>query len=387
MPPIPSTTSRGRARTAPPTSEDSMAIALSRLVAEAMEPPPSHTRPEGTPSPARLSLHLRSDPDTSVDLRAPRLDPLAFSPELLPASVVVPAAGRPPAPLRMGPVFHALLGAVTLAVFALALVIFAGPRPTSMRDVSGEPTAPTLSVSRAASPVVHDAHARSPRSRTVARASRSEPPSPVAGGAPSRHSDVEAESSLAPDAEAAGGESRSTSTSTSESVSKSTSKSRTKTKTELAGASQDAEPEVPKRPSSTDSRGLSADCILDPSRCDRAIARTDAAPSRPASPRTKPVTSKDDGLPDKLTSAQIRKGLSLVKDEAEACALRNGAPTGAKVQVKLSIAGSTGEIAEASPRGEFASTSLGRCVARALSAAAFPRFERSRMGVLYSVRM
>jgi hypothetical protein len=55
--------------------------------------------------------------------------------------------------------------------------------------------------------------------------------------------------------------------------------------------------------------------------------------------------------------------------------------------VQLSIEGTTGLVLSATPQGEHADGSLGRCVARALEKTSFPRFTAPRMGTLSSVRL
>jgi hypothetical protein len=123
---------------------------------------------------------------------------------------------------------------------------------------------------------------------------------------------------------------------------------------------------APARPASTPATkpaakpaapAISADCILDPSRCG----------------------------PEKLTSAQIRSGLKQVEPAAKRCAVTHGASSGTRVPVRLSIGG-TGSIRSATPQDPYANA-LGRCVADELSKASFPTFSQSSMGVLYTVTL
>jgi len=100
-----------------------------------------------------------------------------------------------------------------------------------------------------------------------------------------------------------------------------------------------------------------------------------ADPSRPA-PR-----------PNKLSTSQLKRALATTKADARRCGPEHGAELGTRVQVKLSIEGITGSVLDASPKGVHEGTSLGRCVALALSRTQFPQFQVARMGTLYSVRL
>lgn len=121
---------------------------------------------------------------------------------------------------------------------------------------------------------------------------------------------------------------------------------------------------APPKPSSPVRPSLTADCILDPSRC------ADGSTSRP----------------ETLTSAQIRSGLQRVEAQAKRCAVTHGASADTRVRVQLSIDGATGRVRQATPQAPH-SDALGRCVATALSKATFPAFTRSSMGVIYTVSM
>jgi hypothetical protein len=112
---------------------------------------------------------------------------------------------------------------------------------------------------------------------------------------------------------------------------------------------------TPARPSTPT---LSADCILDPSRCG----------------------------PERLTSAQVRTGLQQVVPAAKLCAAAHGAATGTRVPVRLSIDGATGSVRSATPQAPH-QDALGRCVANELGNASFPAFTQSSMGVVYTVTL
>ena len=110
------------------------------------------------------------------------------------------------------------------------------------------------------------------------------------------------------------------------------------------------------KPSSTPA--ITADCVIDPSRC----------------------------MPEQLTAAQIRSALQRVEGNAKRCAAAHGATADTRVRVQLSIEGSTGRVRTATAQDPHANA-LGRCVANELSNARFPSFTRSSMGVIYAVTL
>jgi len=120
----------------------------------------------------------------------------------------------------------------------------------------------------------------------------------------------------------------------------------------------------------------SVSCILDPASCGM------GTPQRAPKATAESPTSR---RPEKLSTAQIRSGLSGPKAEAKQCADMHAAPAGTTVKVRLSIAGS-GEVRSATAQAPHAD-SLGRCVANALSKAEFSPFGAAAMGVVYSVRL
>jgi len=121
----------------------------------------------------------------------------------------------------------------------------------------------------------------------------------------------------------------------------------------------------------------SVECVLDPSKCG-----TSSTPSKPKSPIV------DSGpRPEKLSQTQLRTGLTAAKSAAKQCGRTHGATPGSSVQIKLSIAGSTGSVSSATPTGDAADTALGLCVAGAAEKASFPTFTKSTMGVLFTFRM
>jgi hypothetical protein len=85
-----------------------------------------------------------------------------------------------------------------------------------------------------------------------------------------------------------------------------------------------------------------------------------------------------------LTSSEIKAALEGVDVAAKACA--HGAdPAPAAVRVQLAVSG-LGTVMRSTPLGPHAGTDLGRCVAEAPALAKFPRFKKSTIGVVWSVR-
>ena len=122
---------------------------------------------------------------------------------------------------------------------------------------------------------------------------------------------------------------------------------------------------------------VSPECVIDPASCGLGAPR-DTTP-RP----TKATTD----LPEKLGESALRQGMAKVKAKAKACRAQFGGSAGEKVEVKLTISGSTGRVTKAAPIGSHAGTPLGGCVAAALKRAEFARFGASVQGVRYGVRL
>lgn len=91
------------------------------------------------------------------------------------------------------------------------------------------------------------------------------------------------------------------------------------------------------------------------------------------------------GAPEKLDTSALKAGIAAAKDAAEA-RCEDLADGGDKVEVKLSIRGSTGKVSSAEVRGAAAGTALGTCVARELKTASFDRFEAAQQGLIVTVR-
>lgn len=119
------------------------------------------------------------------------------------------------------------------------------------------------------------------------------------------------------------------------------------------------------------------DCILDPSKCGSGSKKKSSKPKPSANPN----------LPEKLTSADIKKGVAPHKAAAKSCGGKHGGTAGEKVTVKLSISGSTGKVTSSSATGKHAGTALGNCVAKALKSATFTKFQKSSLGVQYPIRL
>ncbi|MEM6996198.1 MAG: hypothetical protein AAF721_37170, partial [Myxococcota bacterium] len=120
------------------------------------------------------------------------------------------------------------------------------------------------------------------------------------------------------------------------------------------------------------------DCILDPSKCGSGKKKA----SKP-----KPSGGTDPNLPEKLTSADIKKGVAPHKGAAKSCGGKHGGSAGEKVTVKLSISGGTGKVTSAAATGKHAGTPLGNCVAQALKKAKFSKFKKASLGVQYPIRL
>jgi len=123
--------------------------------------------------------------------------------------------------------------------------------------------------------------------------------------------------------------------------------------------------EVPKPPE----KQLDVDCILDP-KIDKCLG----APEKT-------------GLPHTLNTTRVREAIAPAKPNAKACGAEHGATPGEKVKVKLTISGATGRVVSSVAMDEHAGTPLGHCVAEALGAARFPRFQKPSLGVVYPVTM
>jgi hypothetical protein len=94
-----------------------------------------------------------------------------------------------------------------------------------------------------------------------------------------------------------------------------------------------------------------------------------------------------DDLPETLTTLDIKNGIAPHRAAAKACGARHNVEPGLSVIIKLSIEGATGRVTSAVAQSPHAGTDLGRCVAKALGKAQFPRFRKASLGVVYPVSM
>lgn len=128
---------------------------------------------------------------------------------------------------------------------------------------------------------------------------------------------------------------------------------------------------------------LDVDCILDP-KLPKCKGGGSSKPS--SSPKPTPAPT-DPSLPETLGTAEIKAGVSPVKDAAKACGGKHGAQPGESVKVKLSIAGATGAVTSAAAEPPHNGTPLGNCVAAALKKATFKKFRKATLGAVYPVKM
>ncbi|MCA9663181.1 MAG: hypothetical protein KC486_32910, partial [Myxococcales bacterium] len=89
----------------------------------------------------------------------------------------------------------------------------------------------------------------------------------------------------------------------------------------------------------------------------------------------------DSSLPKKLTASDIKAGYAGAKKAAQSNC-KSKAKGGEKVEVKLSIEGSSGKVLSASSDG----SALGKCVEGELKKATFKKFQAAQQGVQVSIR-
>lgn len=151
-----------------------------------------------------------------------------------------------------------------------------------------------------------------------------------------------------------------------------------KAKARKKAAAKPAAKEPAKAPAKVASDALdpmSADCLLNPAKCK--VPKAAPAEEAPAKPSV--------SLPEKLSTSALKAGISGTKDRAERVC-EDLASSGDKVQVKLSIRGTTGSVTSAVAQGAAASTKLGACVARELAKSTFDRFVAPQQGLIATVR-
>jgi hypothetical protein len=127
-------------------------------------------------------------------------------------------------------------------------------------------------------------------------------------------------------------------------------------------------------------RGVSVDCVLEPTKpgCAGANTPPPKGPPPPTVGADRPLT---------LAQSEIRAGIAPLKPTAKACAARHGAKPGETVRIKLSIAGPTGNVISTSAEPPHQGTPLGNCVAAALKKASFATFRKPVIGLVYAITM
>ncbi|MFH2010136.1 MAG: hypothetical protein ABI333_26295 [bacterium] len=100
-------------------------------------------------------------------------------------------------------------------------------------------------------------------------------------------------------------------------------------------------------------------------------------------PVTRPKPGAAGAMPRTLSRTDIHGGLRRVMGSALRCGRRFG--TSGAVSVRLIVKGDTGAVVSATPKGRFASTESGRCVARTLQSAKFRKFQAARYSFYYTV--
>ena len=306
--------------------------------------------PAVSPSPvARLATRV---PDASasglIDIQSLHAPPLPWS---LASPGPAPPAKPAPAPRWGLAAVTAALGA-SVAMVALAAMV----QPHATAAIEDHPVVERqMSMQEAAAPPEHTVIMHDDASAADAPNDGDEPSSDSAT--------VVASAASKPEVEAKP-KTKSKSKTKSRSKSKSKSKTRSKSKSTTASKSSGASDSIP------------LECVLDPAKCN-----TSGKPKAPSTGSSSPA------LAPKLTTTQLKKALAKTKVAARRCGPEHGADAGARVQVKLSIVGATGQVGSAVALGDHATSSLGRCVATALGRTSFPRFTAPRMGTIYTVRM
>ncbi len=120
------------------------------------------------------------------------------------------------------------------------------------------------------------------------------------------------------------------------------------------------------------------DCLLNP---DLAKCQSNSGTTKPDDKVLAPK------LPEKLGSAELKKGFSKIKTKAKACGASNGAAPGTKVKVRVSIEGASGKVTKVEVKGDAAGTPLGKCIEGVVKAAVFDPFKKPAMGLDYSLMM
>ena len=284
---------------------------------------------------------------------------------LLDAGARLTQASTDPSPRGLAPAaMYTVLGTLTGVVIALGALVVQGPPTVIVQRDEPASAVGSLSVSEVErSAVEGDLEAkrrRVPRRHAI-----------VASPEPELEPELEPEPTRSPK------DSSVSSKSDERPPSRPTKPKATKSKPASAPTKVATETPTQTKPSPGDP---SVECILDPASCGLGAKKPVPQPSKPAS------SSSSSSLPDKLTSSALRNALADAKARAGRCGEMHVAPAGTKVSVRLSIAGTTGQVTQATPQSPH-DNALGRCVANELAQAEFPRFSAPSMGVVYSVRL
>ncbi|MEM9456325.1 MAG: hypothetical protein AAGF11_19240 [Myxococcota bacterium] len=323
----------------------------------------SATNTSATNTPARLALSLDNYGSSGlIDIANLRAEPLPLS--LVSAGLTstpppTPRPAPPPSSNRRPWILGAMGAALGLTLAMVGMVAVVQPSPTivverpvtidrqlSMQEAEAAPVMTTVG---------RNEHERAPKHRAKAETK-------TTAAEPTPDAD--------PDA-----------TAKAKTKTKTKTKTKAKAKTSKRSTQRSTGKDAPSSntPQNSGSTSIPVECVLDPARC-----TPSGTPKRTSPPGDR---SAPEPLPSKLSTHQLKAALATTKADARRCGPEHGTNPGAKVQVKLSIEGKTGTVISSAALGEYAGTSLGRCVAAALRHTKFPRFSATRMGTLYSVRL
>jgi hypothetical protein len=90
----------------------------------------------------------------------------------------------------------------------------------------------------------------------------------------------------------------------------------------------------------------------------------------------------DPSLPKSLTRAQVQSGLKRVAHKVKRCGKKSSG-----ILMMRVVIGKNGRVSQALPTGALAGSKTGKCAARAVRRARFPKFAGSRITVTYPFRL
>ena len=108
----------------------------------------------------------------------------------------------------------------------------------------------------------------------------------------------------------------------------------------------------------------------------------DSLLSGPKKEKDKPKTAPADDMAKKPTKAEVKKAMGPVQARAQKSCAKYSTGT---VQVQVVVAGKTGRVKSASPKGAFAGNQAGKCVAMMSRSAKFPKFADSTFSFTYPI--